>query len=238
MSIAKFRRAAVPRELEFEELVGWGSVLPVVVIMSHGADGQIKDLNAAATALHTCIDALDDKHGVNGYLLVFGGDPLNEGSPDIGALVARVANRVLLVATQHQIISEWGGFVEQGWGGRRPDGMSQLAGYTLFTTSYHENGSDICWSGLKCDKKNGTPVIPLQPSGMVEFLLDMKDEGVKFSAVLLLGGGPATAMDADILHEQGFDIYYHRVEKRRNLENGGVWGEVDGKSYLQDIAEL
>ena len=171
-----FKRESEPRPLSFEELLAMGSKFPVVVLLGHGADGQIKDLCSAVATLNAWIDKLDSHYGVENYLFVFGGDPCDEDEPDVGSLVAQISHRVILIATQHQIIDEWGGFADQGWGDRHPDGMSQLAGYTLFETSRHVNG-DICWSGLKCDKKNGTPMEPLQPGGMVEFILDMRAEG-------------------------------------------------------------
>jgi hypothetical protein len=233
-----FGREATPRQLTFEELVAIGSTFPVVIFMGHGADGQIKDLDSAATKLHTCIDRLDAEYGVDNYLFIFGGDPCDEAAPSIGVLVAQIADRVLLFAIQHQIVDEWGGFANQGWGGHRSDGMAQLAGYTLFETSYHQNQTDICWSGLKCNKKGGAPLEPRQCGGMVEFALDMVAEGVQIGHILMFGGGPATAMDADIFNEQGFPVFYERIEKRQNLESGGRWGQLDDKAFLKSAEDL
>ena len=233
-----FTRQDTPRQLAFEELVAIGKTFPVVIFMGHGADGQIKDVAATATKLHAWIDRLDAKYGVDNYLFIFGGDPCDEAEPSIGALVAQIADRVLLFAIQHQIIDEWGGFADQGWGGLRSDGMAQLAGYTLFETSYHQNQTDICWSGLKCNKKGGTPLEPNQCGGMIEFVLDMVAEGVQIGHILMFGGGPATAMDADIFDKEGFPVFYERVEKRQNLDSGGRWGQVDNKAFLKHAEDL
>ena len=232
----RFIRDTEPRPLLFEELVSIGSRFPVVVFMGHGADGQIKDIEEAAHRLGKWIDFFDKKYGEKNYLFIFGGDPCDEEEPDVGALVSLIAHRVLLFAVQHQIIDEWGGFGDQGWGERLPCGMSKLAGYTLFETSRHLNG-DICWSGLKCDKKNGTPLEPRTYGGMIEFILDMVAEGVQVGYVLMFGGGPATAMDADIFNENGFQVFYERIEKRRNISSGGMWGQVDGKPFLKSLLD-